>query len=245
MANVWNDFGVDTAPTIAQNLNAVYMISSNDGWAVGNRTGAATNGWILLRWNGAGWSRFAVDTAPTVAQNLNAVYMISMISSNDGWAVGNRTGATTNGWVFLRWNGAAWNRVVVDTAPAVARNLNSLFMFDTDNNGIADDGWAVGDSNGARPVALRWNINCNGVGATGNWNDCTNAAFVPAVNQNLNWVFMVGANDGWAAGDGGLLLHWNGTVWTQIPPPTLQNLDSVYVIGPRQRPQAAWQEVIQ
>ncbi len=235
VANAWNDFGVDTAPTIAQNLNAVYMISSNDGWAVGNRTGATTNGWILLGWNGAGWGRFAVDTAPTVAQNLNAVYTIS---SNDGWAVGNRTGAATNGWILLRWNGAGWSRFAVDTAPTIAQNLNAVYLVSGGN-----DGWAVGDSNGARPVVLRWNLPCGGGAGTGTWNDCTNG--IPAVNQNLNSVFMVGADDGWAAGDGGLLLHWNGTAWTQIPPPTLQNLDSVYVIGPRQRPQAAWQEVIQ
>ena len=240
-ADVWNDFGVDTAPTVARNLNAVYMISSNDGWAAGNRTGATTNGWILLRWNGAGWSRFAVDTAPAIAQNLNAIFMIP--GGTEGWAVGNRTGAATNGWTFFRWNGAAWNRVVVDTAPATARNLNSIFMFDTDNNGIADDGWAVGDSNGARPVVLRWDIPCGGGAGTGTWNDCTNG--IPAVNLNLNWVFMVGTDDGWAAGDGGLLLHWDGAAWAQVAVPTVQNLDSMYLIGPRRRPQAAWQEVIQ
>jgi hypothetical protein len=183
-----------------------------------------------------------VDTTPAIAQNLNAVFMLP--GGADGWAVGDRVGGTTNGWTFFRWNGAAWNRVVVNTV-AVARNLNSAFMLDTDNNGIADDGWAVGDSNGARPVALRWNVNCNGVGATGTWNDCTNAPYVPAINQNLNWVFMVGADDGWAAGDGGLVLHWDGSAWQQIAAPAVQNLDSIYFIGPRQRPQAAWQEVVQ
>jgi hypothetical protein len=35
---------------------------------------------------------------------------------------------------------------------------------------------------------------------------------------------MVSANDGWAVGDHGLIVHWDGQAWQRVPAPTTQPL---------------------
>ena len=161
-------------PVVDQNLNSVYMVSSTDGWAVGNRTGATTNGWVFLRWNGTSWSQVAVDTSPTIARNLNSVFMLDTNGdgiADDGWAVGQRTGATTNGWVFLRWNGTSWSQVAVDTSPTIAQNLNSVYMVS------ATEGWAVGNNG----VILKWNGS--------NWSKITSIT-----GADLNELYILGTS---------------------------------------------------
>jgi hypothetical protein len=173
-ANTWNRYTVTTAGANAQNLNSVSMLSATDGWAVGNRIAAATNGWTFLRWNSPTantWNRITVTTVGTNAQNLNSV---SMLSATDGWAVGNRLGAATNQWIFLRWNSPTantWNRITVTTAGVPAQNLQEVACVH------ANDCWAVGDA-GAR---LHWD------GTT--WSAVT----TPAVTNNLIGLGLVGS----------------------------------------------------
>lgn len=69
-------------------FNSVYMISVNDGWAVGNS-------WNTLHWDGKKWD---VVVGPTIYYTL---WSVSMANSNDGWAVGE------NGTI-VRWNGTQW-----------------------------------------------------------------------------------------------------------------------------------------
>ena len=87
-------------------------------------------------------------------------------------------------------------------------------MLDTDNNSIADDGWAVGQSG----TIIRWNGE--------SWNNVASPT-----GQNLNSVFMVSANDGWAVGQGGTIIRWNGTSWNNVASPTGQNLNSVFMVS--------------
>jgi hypothetical protein len=241
----WNRIAVTTAGVDAQNLNSVYTLDTNndgvadDGWAVGNRIANSTTGWTFFRWTGA-WNRITVTTAGVNAQNLNSVYMTS---STDGWAVGNRIGNNPNGWTFLRWTGA-WNRITVTTAGINAQNLNSVYMLDTNSDGVADDGWSVGNRIANSTTGwtfLRWN---NPTANT--WNRITVTTAANA--QNLNEVFCVNANDCWAVGNGGTILHWDGNSWSEHSQSrliTTVNLNSIYVIGPKQRPQAMWREVFQ
>jgi hypothetical protein len=89
-----------TSPT-AQFLESVYMVSADDGWAVG------WNG-AIIHWNGTDWSNVASPTT----QNL---YEVFMVSASDGWAVG----------VFgtiIRWTGTVW---VPEFSTAI---LTSLLM---------------------------------------------------------------------------------------------------------------------
>jgi Tfp pilus assembly protein PilX len=232
---VWNC----AASPSNQNLNAVFMVSTTDGWAVGNRggggAGLCTNGRIL-QWNGSAWN----CVSSPVNVNLKSVSMLDTNNdgaADDGWAVGDRRGCVNPGPTIIEWSAGAW--ACPGTLPATADyNLNGVAMVSS------SDGWAVGDSNGTRPVCLRWDTPCGGGALTGQWNDCTNATYVPAIDQGLTSVFCVNAKDCWAAGAGGLLLHWDGASWTQVASGTNRPLNTVSVLGPKQRPQAAWQEVV-
>lgn len=237
---------IDTFALSAQQLNSVYMLDpdgngvAEDGWAVGVRTANNNNGWLFYRWNGATWTRTNSTTPNSGAMGLMSVFMNS---SADGWAVGG-----ANGSVIVHWTGGVWANV----GSPVAQALNSVYMLDTDADGVAEDGWAVGALNGTRPTILRWNIPCAGGAVTGTWNNCTASA--PVTNAQLNSVYCVDASDCWAVGNSqtpgttrATMLHWDGVAWSSVPAPAtaLWNLNGVYIIGPKTRPQAAWQEVFQ
>jgi hypothetical protein len=237
-ANTWNLISVGPTPSIARNLNSVYMIDTNndgiaeDGWAVGNvdLDGIAPDGEIILRWQAGLWSQEGPSAVlPDV--NLNSVHCVS---SNDCWAVGNRIGAVTNGWTFLRWSGANWSLFTVDTAPTIAQNLNSVFMLDIDGDGDADDGWAVGNrianaTNGW--TFLRWDGS--------SWNRVVVTTTVNA--QNLNSVYMISSTEGWAMGRNGVILRWDGASWSIVTSPTSADLNELYILG-TSSPMGQWKE---
>ena len=165
---------------------------------------------------------------------------------DDGWIVVDRSG---DNFSIYRWNNPTagqWNNQSFLDA-ANREGLNSVYMLDTDGNGLGDDGWAVGNLRNNNLTILRWNHACAGGAATGTWAVCS---FNPgaASRQNLNSVFCVNANDCWAVGNGGLIIHWDGSSWTvhsQSGVLTTADLNSIYVISPKQKPQAMWREVFQ
>jgi len=184
-------------------LSPVFMVSSDDGWTVGD--------WgMIIHWNGTSWSSV---TSPT----SRVLYSVSMVDANDGWAVGaggtiirwngtswsnwtNPTGyglssvfmvSSDDGWAvgaggtIVHWDGTDWSTV---TSPTIA-SLHSVFMVD------ASDGWAVGTE------IIRWNGT--------SWSNWTNPT-----GYGLSSVFMVSSDDGWTVGYCGTIVHWNGTEWT-------------------------------
>ena len=63
-----------------------------------------------------------------------------------------------------------------------------------------------------------------------------NAEVVPLnwtspTSQSLHDVFMVGADDGWAVGIDGLIIHWDGTEWSNVTSPAGEHLTSVHMVG--------------
>jgi len=44
-------------------------------------------------------------------------------------------------------------------------------------------------------------------------------------------VFMVGADDGWAVGYKGTIIHWDGTEWSNVTSPTTANLYSLHMVS--------------
>jgi hypothetical protein len=184
----------------------VFMVSADDGWAVGKCPRLVPTRDIhenIIHWNGTCWNRVA---SPVVCM----LYSVFMVSADDGWAVGMswiiEEGRESGGpGVIIRWNGTSWNNV---TSPTNSR-LNSVFMVS------ADDGWAVG-YNGA---IIRWNGT--------SWNNVTSPT-----TSLLYSVFMVSADDGWAVGDPGVIIRWNGTSWNNVTSPTTSLLSSVFMVGP-------------
>jgi hypothetical protein len=44
-------------------------------------------------------------------------------------------------------------------------------------------------------------------------------------------IVMISSNEGWAVGDGGLIMHWNGAAWSQVPSPTTYELRGLTSVG--------------
>lgn len=181
-------------------LFSVSMVSSNDGWAVGE--------WgRLLHWNGSAWNQVA---SPTSAN----LYGVAMAAWNDGWAVGNQhilhydghawtdftssppllgvaLASSSEGWAvgshdFLHWDGQAWTRY----ERGLSAGLTALSMVS------ATDGWAVGNE------------------AFVHWDGSTWTPQVPAgLNHPIHSIDMATATEGWVVGSAHMW-HWDGSQWT-------------------------------
>lgn len=204
-----------------------WNVQLQDGWAVGNSSG---NNFVFTRWNYPTENSW---TASTVAGGGNDANLndISMLSNKDGWAVGNEAG---NFLIFLRWNGSTWALNTVNGCNG--QNLLGISMVSSRN------GFAVGttykptscSSGNNRYTIVYWNGT--------NWSLLTpsTSPSIPAdnnSNQNLNAIHVIDTagnglgNIGFAVGNNGQILRYNGTSWTQATSPTTRNLLGVSVVS--------------
>lgn len=250
----WNEQNATQAIT-GRELHAVHALGATEVWVTGrdeNQGGrtCANNTAIVLRWNGA-WS---CQNTGAARRRYRAMFMYpdgtdAGTQPDDGWIVGDRAG---DNFSIFRWNNPVanqWNNQSFLDATNRER-LNSVTMLDTDGNGLGDDGWAVGQLRNNNLTILRWNRPCAGGAATGAWAVCSFNPGTAALRQNLNAVSCVHDRDCWAVGNNGLILHWDGAAWavhTQsggMPGAlTTANLNSLSILGPKTRPQAAWSEI--
>jgi hypothetical protein len=198
-----------------QDLNAVHVVDT-DGDGLGDAGFAVGNNGQALQYAGGAWA-----SRDPGGNTLNSVFV--MPGGTQAWAVGN----TATIW---RWQGGGWNTVA---APGgVTDNLNGIYMLDTDGDGSADDGWAVGAA--GRLIRIQWN------GLT-----YATSSPVPVTGQRLNSVTMFSSTDGWAVGNNGVAIHWDGATWTPpVGSGVGDHLNSVSPVGARTRPQAVWREVV-
>jgi hypothetical protein len=113
-ANAAGSWETVTGPTTGI-LNSVFMVSSSEGWAVGD-------GGVILHYTGGSWSLYA--GSPTTED----LWSVFMVSSSEGWAVG-------NSGVILHYAAGSWS---LQTSPTTDK-LYSVHMSSS------TDGWAVGD----------------------------------------------------------------------------------------------------
>jgi photosystem II stability/assembly factor-like uncharacterized protein len=200
-----------TSP-VTYTLASVSMASVNDGWAVGYYEDAG--GEVYLHWDGNLWTNWWIDPSPP------ALYSVAMVSASDGWIVG----SPYFGLIY-RWDGNHWYSVehpVVDSLKSVAM-------------ASADDGWAVGGGG-----------NCVSGGWTGDivrWHDNSWSLWATIPYRILRSVAMVSTDDGWAVGDycyysgtppnsvNSVIMHWNGSNWSQVSSPTPYTLYSVNMLS--------------
>lgn len=211
--SAWSD---DATPTQGKHLNTVWILSEDEGWAMGDPNGIIYNDWgwqdevayssltvksLFLSNSADGWAVGASGSIlrfdggwnsadSPVTDNLNGV---SMVSPGEGWIVG------VAGRI-LRYDGTSWT----SAASPTGNTLNSVSMLPSGK------GWAVGASG----TILR----CDGA----SWSQESSP-----IGDNLSSVWMVSEDEGWAVGDGGKILRYDGMDWSAESSPTSDALRAV------------------
>jgi hypothetical protein len=196
-------------------LSGVSFDSTTDALAVGFYVTPAMHiqQTLALHWNGTKWSKVASPT--TGGSSLSSV---SADSATDAWAVGSYPNATTEETLALHWNGTKWNKVASPN-PGGTSSGDASFLSGVSARS-ATDASAVGNYTNAttgatETAALHWNGTKWKQVASPNPGGTTS-------NTDFNYLQGVSADsvtDAWAVGiyTGGttLVLHWNGTSWTE------------------------------
>jgi hypothetical protein len=216
----WTPESNPTGP--GQYLTAIDMVSTTEGWAVGNDT--------ILHYSNGAWQS---DLAP--GMHVDALSSISMVSSTEGWAVGGGLGPA----IMLHYEGGQWHNVSVPSSKA----LWKVQMLS------ASDGWAVGGDilhyTGGRWVAVSKpeGVEVGSLGmasATEGWAGgpsallhYTSGQWSVAKNseaKTLGTISMLSASEGWATyagadtGNVTRILHYNGQTWSFYPGPNIDTL---------------------
>ncbi|OGT45844.1 MAG: hypothetical protein A3E83_00510 [Gammaproteobacteria bacterium RIFCSPHIGHO2_12_FULL_41_20] len=200
----------------ASNLNSVNMLSNAEAWAVGNRT---NNHLIFLHWNGSAWSLSTLTGCS--GQDLLGV---SAVSSQEAWATGvryreNCAGSGPRRYTIARWDGSTWSLLTPASSPSIPadntsnQTLNAIHVIDTDNDGIGNIGFAVGDNG----TILQYDGS--------NWTSATSP-----VTNNLFGVYAVSATEAWAVGASGRILKWNGSSWSTVTSPVTTTLNAIKMV---------------
>jgi hypothetical protein len=247
-----------TSPTFF-GLNAISMVATNDGWAVG----ALGN---IFKYDGRSWSHY--ETLPSGVPLMG----LQMRTSTDGWAVGDSPGAGFPPTI-LHWSGTAWT-VVSPSGVALGQALLAVDAVS------ATESWAVGTGGASPATMLKWDgsiwasvpsgtpvgavltsidmlsssdgwaVGCAAAPCTSinaiivRWNGLAwSPVTLPLNTGGLNDIFMLSPTDGWAVGvtafDGqATIIHWDGVQWRRVPaPPTGAfgaggGLNSLHMLSP-------------
>lgn len=235
-------------------LFSISMVSPDEGWAVGGQTWYAENDpnpgtMVLYHYKNGQWTPTYIpfndpnwpDSAYPVLRS------VSMVSADDGWAVG----ATTNGSIegfFLHYDGTTWHIVKPIISPSEERdlapnNVGKVPAF-TDISQVqmlaADDGWAVsGDSSQHGGWAI---YHYNGT----SWRSVPVAdpschqvppANIPAVSATPDFdcaftgIAMSSLDEGWAVGRSGQSYSFRDTKGKTITADTTTGVVFHYVGG--------------
>ncbi|MEY9863732.1 hypothetical protein ABH935_009385 [Catenulispora sp. GAS73] len=222
----------ETAPISNDLLTGASSTSTHDVWAVGFATDPGTTDHTLAEhWNGTKWS---VSPTPdgTSGSQLAAV---AAVSPTNAWAVGFQNSAlpiASNTTLIEHWNGSAWSIVPSPNPDTEGDVLTSVTATS------ADDVWAAGyfttgGGNQILPLFEHWNGTA--------WS----VVQVPAVDSSVNFVRSINAlspTNVWAVGyqiddssghSDDLILHWDGTRWTDQPilPIGQVTLQSVHAVS--------------
>jgi hypothetical protein len=214
-------------------LNGIASISATNVWAVGQDSGTP----LVDHWNGSSWSKSALPSGPcSVFENDCVLTGVSGDSASDVITVGNGVLATTSGWVAtalaFRWNGTAWRQLPVPSSlPYDA--MEHVQAFSPSN------AWAVGVGSSATSDAQ--------VATAVNWNGTTWTQVATPVsttnNLSINAISGTSPSDIWVVGQTvtpgyhnrqftSVIMHYNGSTWTQVAAPDNSGLLDVDAVSP-------------
>jgi photosystem II stability/assembly factor-like uncharacterized protein len=193
---------------VSEDLNAISSAGNNSLWVVGD------NGVLLYKKNGS-W----VNNDKLTTEDL---YCICMIDDNNGWAVGAKG-------TIIRYSNKIWQKF---TSPTTS-NLFSVYFKDKEN------GIAVGESGtfliyrdgiwSSIEIKVRGNLTASFYGDAvwiGGGLECVSVPIMKFdvesgiklssttdPHSEIKSIFFTDADNGWAAGSPGTLLHFNGYAW--------------------------------
>jgi len=219
----WNGFMWTKGIAIGSlnNLNSVFMVNGGDVWTVGGGTHSTAScaGPLcpdILHFTGGAWNTI---TPPSGNYQLNSVFMVS---SNEGWSVGEQVGSPNPSGIILHYTVTGgvgtWAIFPAPTIPPSTPipGLDSVFMLNQ------NEGWAVGNN----ATIIHYTV----TGGIGTWNVVTISG-TPGLSSdaNLTSIFMLSPTSGWAVGgistpgitDGPVIIYWDGTKWSPVATPSI------------------------
>lgn len=152
-------------------------------------------------------SRLGV-TQPYPWANTMSLQSVSMVSADDGWAVGHISGKPTT--LLMRYSRGQWT---ILPKPA---GLDETSAFTAVSMVSAYDGWAwasmpipIGDRyHSFRPGGVLLHYDGN------SWKIAT-PVFPIGIGSDPSALLMLSPTDGWATGEG-TTLHYDGTAWREV-----------------------------
>ncbi|MGO9752083.1 MAG: hypothetical protein ACLP8S_04135 [Solirubrobacteraceae bacterium] len=214
-------------------LYGISAISASDVWAVGEVSSAP----LTENWSGRNWSSVALPAGPCSAFESDCVLIgVSGDSPRDVIAVGDGiiNSESAAGWVAtplaFHYNGQAWAAMTLPSGlPYNALERVAVFS--------PSDAWAVGigsSGNATTALALLWNGSTWTVAPTpiSTTNDLT-----------INAISGSSASDIWVVGETvtpgyhnrqftSVIMHYNGSSWTQASVPDQSGLLDVDALSP-------------
>jgi hypothetical protein len=188
-------------------LNDVAAITANDVWTVGVTTTSGSPSGTTFHWNGSSWT----FVAPAPGGSLNDV---TAIASGDLWAVGQSLNPSSiNVTQIQQGNGITWSAV---GSQNVGTGDNVLYGVGASGH---SDVWAVGYSR-ATPASPRQPLieHYNGTSWSLNTTlSLANATLIAVAATSTTDAWAVGFFTGSNGGPVGIVVHWNGIVWANVP----------------------------
>ncbi len=194
-----------------------------DVWAVGSRRNdapppATSQLAFSLRWTGSGWEEYRVPPLAEFGRSFNELFALDGVSADDIWAVGQAQQRAPHPAFgprvyMVHWDGSAWSVVDDDFGAMDSSGFGDVEAI------AADDVWAVGWTMNAafrtQPLIVHYD------GAA--WTRVQLPEFSPG-SAELRAVTARAADDVYAVGTwtdeqgfpGDLILHYDGSTWTQM-----------------------------
>ena len=211
-------------------LYGVSMVNRVFGWAVGQARHGQLN---ILHWNGIQWIRQTPPAAPNVDNTPfdKDLLDVQAVSNLEAWAVGERSDKIKNDqsgpssgleyrYNILRWNNQTQQWCILDLSgtncggyrtpdnPQYPADIQALSLVDTNDDGLADTGFAVTKDLLLAYQRPQWSEQPSTVIHSDDLLD------IKTVQPKVG---LSAIQDAWIVASGGSIYHYNGSQWASQP----------------------------
>jgi len=202
--------------SIPGNIEESQILSNGEAWAVGNTTSSVASGRpLIVHYVDGSWQSATLDVPGGFLMS------ISMLSSTEGWAVGeilDSTG-TSSTPLLVHFDGTRWTQLHIPVLQSYSSCFLAYIQMISSKAGVAEAG-------------------CNGkfqflIDSEGQWH-ITNppvtitSAATDAGGTQPNDIMMVSPNSIWARGDSAVV-HFDGSHWSTVY--RVQSTDSDHIVA--------------